>query len=457
MKRTKRLFWLILLLSLICLYLNLPEKLPLRFSFLGLSVDKELSIPHPTISFLGISIPTAYPLRLGMDLAGGSHLVFETEVAGRPVEEVSSIEESLRENIRRRVDLYGVSEARVETAREQDNLRLIVELPGVEETEEAVALIGQTAQLDFRRQIDEASPSAGFVSTDLTGADLKKAGIDFDPTTGEPLITLEFSPEGREKFARLTEETVGQILAIFLDEMPLSLPVVEEPIKEGNAVIKGEFSLEEARKLVAQMNAGALPVSLKLVEQRTVEASLGQEAVRQSLWAGAVGILAVMIFMFAYYGKLGLIADLALLIYGLLTLTLYRLIPVTLTLPGIAGLILSIGMAVDANILIFERLREEQRQGKEGMTALELAFGRAWDSIRDANACTIITAFILLNPFDWSFFPTAGMIRGFALTLGLGVVLSLFTGVVVSRTLIRVLGRGKAHGVKQDNYRINKA
>ena len=143
-------------------------------------------------------------------------------------------------------------------------------------------------------------------------------------------------------------------------------------------------------------------------------------------------------------------------LYGLLTLTLYRLIPVTLTLPGIAGLILSIGMAVDANILIFERLREEQRQGKEGMTALELAFGRAWDSIRDANACTIITAFILLNPLDWSFFPTAGMIRGFALTLGLGVVLSLFTGVVVSRTLIRVLGGSKARGIKQDAYRIKQ-
>ena len=398
-------------------------------------------IPHPTISFLGISIPTKFPLKYGLDLAGGSHLVFKADTQSLSNEERERVIEGLRENIQRRVDMYGLSEALVQASRSGEDLRLIVELPGVKNVDEAITLIGQTAVLDFREQKEATDAAAGFLSTDLTGADLQSAGINFDPDTNQPVITLDFTSEGGKKFARITEGNVGKILAIFLDEIPLSFPKVEEPIREGKAIIRGDFALEDAKKMAAQLNAGALPVAVKLIEQRTVEATLGQEAVKRSVQAGLVGLFCVMLFMVAYYGKLGFFANLSLIIYGLISFTLYCLIPITLTLPGIGGFILSVGMAVDANILIFERMREELRAGKEYSIAQELAFGRAWDSIRDANVCTIITAFVLFNPFEWSFFPMAGMVRGFALTLGLGVMVSLFTGIVVTRTLIRVLAR----------------
>jgi len=424
MKNPKSLFIFIIVLSLFCLYFNLS-----------------LMVPHAAISFLGISTPSKFPLRYGLDLAGGSHLVFKADTQSLSNEEKEKVMEGLQENIQRRVDTYGLSEALVQTSKSGEDLRLIVELPGVKNVDEAITLIGQTAVLDFRQQKEATDAAAGFLSTDLTGADLKSAGINFDPDTNQPIITLDFTNEGGEKFARITEDNVGKILAIFLDEIPLSFPRVEEPIKEGRAIIRGDFALEEAKKMAAQLNAGALPVSVKLIEQRTVEATLGQEAVRRSVQAGLVGLFCVMLFMVAYYGKLGFFANLSLIIYGLISFTLYRLIPITLTLPGIGGFILSVGMAVDANILIFERMKEELRAGKEYSIAQELAFGRAWDSIRDANVCTIITAFVLFNPFEWSFFPMAGIVRGFALTLGLGVIVSLFTGVVVTRTLIRVLAR----------------
>ena len=415
------------------MYFNLPAVIPLRFSLGKLAIDYEIKIPQP--------ISTKFPLHYGLDLAGGSHLVFEADTQSLSNEGREKVIGGLRENIQRRVDMYGLSETLVQASRSGEDLRLIVELAGVKDVDEAITLIGQTAVLDFRQQKEATDAAAGFLPTGLTGADLRSAGIDFDPDTNQPVITLDFTDEGKEKFAHLTEENVGKILAIFLDEVPLSFPKVEEPIREGKAIIRGDFALEEAKKMAAQLNAGALPVAVKLVEQRTVEATLGQVAVRRSVQAGLVGLFGVMFFMIAYYGKLGFFANLSLIIYGLISLTFYRLIPITLTLPGIAGFILSVGMAVDANILIFERMREELRTGKEFSIARELAFGRAWDSIRDANICTIITAFVLFNPFEWSFFPMAGMIRGFALTLGLGVIISLFTGVVVTRTLIRVLAR----------------
>jgi len=221
------------------------------------------------------------------------------------------------------------------------------------------------------------------------------------------------------------------------------MPTVDEAITSGQAVIRGNFTLETAKQLSTLLNAGALPVPIKIIEQRNVGATLGQESVQKSVRAGMVGLLMVAGFMWAYYGKLGFLADLALIIYGLITLALYKLIPVTLTLPGIAGFILSIGMAVDSNILIFERMKEETRAGCHWKRAMELGFGRAWDSIRDANICTLITCFILFNPFNWNFLNVSGMIRGFALTLGLGIFISLFTGIVVTRTLLRVLYHGK--------------
>ncbi|MGI6278443.1 MAG: protein translocase subunit SecD [Patescibacteria group bacterium] len=434
-------FLIILFLTLFCLYLNLPDQLSWPKNFLGQNFDGQINIPHPTLSLAGWQIPTRYPLRLGLDLAGGSHLVFEAQTQDLPEEEKSRLSESLIENIRRRIDIYGVSESLVQSAWEEESLRVIVELPGVEDTQEAINLVGQTAQLDFRRQIDEASASAGFVSTDLTGADLESSGVDFNPNTNQPVVTLEFTSQGKDKFAQITQEVRGQILAIFLDEVPLSFPVVEEPITQGQALISGDFSLEEAKKLSAQLNAGALPVSLDLISQKTVEATLGNQAIQKSIRAGMVGLAAVLIFILAFYGKLGLLTCFSLFIYTLVSFFLYRAIPITLTLPGIAGFVLSVGMAVDSNIVIFERIRAQKRSGKSGRVAQELAFGKAWESIKDANICTLIVGFVLFNPFDWSFLPLAGMVRGFALTLSLGVIVSLFTGIIVTRNLMRVFSR----------------
>jgi preprotein translocase subunit SecD len=220
----------------------------------------------------------------------------------------------------------------------------------------------------------------------------------------------------------------------------VSNPIVQEKITGGSAQITGDFSVEEADKLAIQLNAGALPVSIRLVEQRTVGATLGSESIQRSVRAGLIGLSMVLLFMILAYGRLGLVANIALVIFGVLTLALYKLIPVVLTLPGIAGFLLSVGMAVDSNILIFERFKEEKPR-RDFADALEVSFGRAWDSIRDANIATLVTAFILANPLDWPFLHTSGPVRGFAITLALGIGISLFTGIVVSRNLLRVLIR----------------
>jgi len=280
-----------------------------------------------------------------------------------------------------------------------------------------------------------------FQPTGLTGADLARSAVQFEPNTGEPVVGLEFSAEGAQQFAQITEANVGKPVAIFLDEVPLMTPRVDEPITGGQAIIRGQFELQQAKTLSVQLNAGALPVPIKIIQQRNIGAILGETSVQKSVRAGLIGLLMVILFMAAYYGRLGLLADLGLVIYGLITLALYKLLPVTLTLPGVAGFLLSMGMAVDSNILIFERMKEEERAGKAHAVAMELGFGRAWDSIRDANICTLITCFILFNPFNWSFLNTSGLVRGFALTLSLGVFLSLFTGVVVSRTLLRTFSK----------------
>jgi preprotein translocase subunit SecD len=212
--------------------------------------------------------------------------------------------------------------------------------------------------------------------------------------------------------------------------------VVEQRISGGEAIIRGNFTVKDARTLAVSINSGALPVSVKLVEQRSVGPTLGAEHVKKSIFAGLVGLSAVVIFMIVYYGKMGVIASVALLLYGLISFAIIRTIPVVLTLPGVAGFILSIGMAVDSNILIFERIKEETRNGKDINTAIRLGFGRAIDAIKDANLTTLLVAFILFNPLNWSFFPQFGLIKGFALTLGIGVATSLFTGIVITRRLI---------------------
>ncbi|MBI4032908.1 MAG: protein translocase subunit SecD [Candidatus Blackburnbacteria bacterium] len=375
-------------------------------------------------------------LKLGLDLAGGSHLAFEADMSAVSIADREAAIEGTKETIERRVNLFGVSESRVATSRVGDSYRVIAELPGIKDTQKAVDLIGETAKMEFKEVEEEE-----FFATDLSGADLSRAKVEFDPQTGKPVIGLEFTSEGGKKFQEITKKNVGKPLAIFIDQLLITAPVVQAEISGGNAVITGSFTLEEAKKLAVQLNSGALPVPVKLIEQRTIEASLGAEAVQASVFAGLVGLGMVAIFMIAYYGRLGFLAVAALLVYSLLTLAIYKLIPVVLTLPGIAGFILSIGMAVDSNILIFERMKEELRAGKGFRDSMEAGFGRAWDSIRDANIATLLTVFILLNPLNFSFLHTSGPVRGFALTLGLGIFISLFTGIFVTRTLLRTFAR----------------
>jgi preprotein translocase subunit SecD len=361
---------------------------------------------------------------------------------------------SVKEIIARRVDLYGVSEPVIQTSQVGETHRLIVELPGIKDVAEAVSLVGQTAQLDFRASVAAAPEDATatesaitFVSTDLNGKDLKKAGVSFasqGSDAGKAVVDLEFTPEGAKKFSTLTQANVGKPLAIFLDDQLLTAPIVNEPILDGRAVISGNFTTDEATQLSIQLNAGALPVPVKIIAQKNVSATLGTDSINQSVKAGAVGLMAVSLFMLILYRVPGLIAVIGLAIYGLITLALYRLIPVTLTLPGIAGFILSMGMAVDSNILIFERLKEELKLKRPFGAAMELAFGRAWDAIKDANITTIVVSFILINPLNWSWLNSSGLVRGFALTLLLGVLTSLFTGIIVTRTLMRTFLRAKS-------------
>jgi preprotein translocase subunit SecD len=433
--RTRTIFWLIIFVSLVALVIDLPSSFPIKFSWRDFSLDTQISRPEIDFTLGSFRLKKELKLKQGLDLAGGTHLVFQAEMEGVAEEDQQSALDAARDNIERRVNFFGISEPLVQTSKVGEDYRLIVELPGVKEIDQAIDLIGKTAQLDFREQ--ESTESAVFNSTGLTGKHLKRSQVKFDPNTGQPNVSLEFNSEGATLFGEVTTRNVGMIVGIFLDEQPVSLPRVDEPITSGEAVIRGDFTLEEAKKLSIQLNAGALPVPIEIIEQRNIGATLGQESIKRSLRAGLVGLLLVMGFMWALYGRLGFLADIGLIIYGLITLALYKLIPVTLTLPGMAGFILSVGMAVDANILIFERIKEETRWGKRAREAMELGFGRAWDSIRDANICTLITCFILFNPFNWSFLNVSGMIRGFALTLGLGIVISLFTGIVVTRTLLR--------------------
>jgi preprotein translocase subunit SecD len=443
MKKKNLRLWLIIILTAISVWIDLPGKFKLKGQVGKYLIDKEFTRPEINLKIGQISFKKELKIVKGLDLQGGAHLVFEADMGKIPQENREEALEAARQNIERRVNFFGVSEPIIQSARVGESSRVIVELAGVKDIDQAVDLIGKTAQLDFREQNPStASGQPPFLKTDLTGRDLKRSTVQFDQNTGQPVVGLEFSPEGTKKFGEITTKNVGRLLAIYLDETIVSAPRVEEAITTGKAIIRGEFPLDVAKRLSIQLNAGALPVPIKIIEQRNVGATLGEESVQRSLRAGFFGLLLVISFMWLYYGKLGLIADLTLIIYGLLTLALYKLIPVILTLPGIAGFLLSVGMAVDSNILIFERFKEERRAGKPLAVALELGFGRAWDSIRDANITTLITALILFNPFNWPFLNVSGMVRGFALTLVLGTILSLFTGIVVSRTLIKVFYKG---------------
>lgn len=393
------------------------------------------------------------PFKLGLDLQGGIHLVYRADTTSLEAEEISPSMGGLRDVIERRVNLFGVAEPVVQIEQSGSENRLIVELPGLKNVEDAVAMIGETPYLEFKTQRPEEENQAMlkeyeetgveptedpyFIPTALTGRFLKKAFLNFNQTTFEPEISIEFTDEGATLFAQITKENVGKPLAIYLDGAPISIPNVSEEITGGRAQITGRFTAEEAKTLVSRLNSGALPIPIELISQQTVGASLGEEVLHKSIFAGIVGILAVALFLFLLYRGLGLISVFALAIYAAIVLMLFKVIPVTLTAAGIAGFILSVGVAVDANILIFERIREEVRGGKELKFAITEGFRRAWTSIRDSNISTLITASILY----W--FGTS-IVKGFALTLGVGVLVSLFSAFTVTRTfLIAIDLKGK--------------
>ena len=448
----------IVVLTVISFFVAVPPELTIAGSWFNQPFTKTLKFPKPEFFFLGKHIKSDFPFKQGLDIQGGMQMVLETDMT--EIEEVDRLPalEAVRGIISRRVDLFGISEPVIQTTQVNNQYRIIIELPGVSDFNQALNLVGQTAKLDFRLLSPVSTASAvattsatstasgsgesvtfdTFSATGLSGRQLKRSAVQFDQQSGKPVIGLEFAEEGRQLFAAITTAHVGEILAIFLDDMPIATPVISTPIVDGRAVMSGSFTVASAKQLAIQLNAGALPVPVKVLEQRAIGASLGEASIQKSMRAGLIGLVLICLFMILLYGLRGVVATLALVVYAIITIALYKIMGVTLTIPGIAGLLLSIGMAVDANILIFERMKEELRAGETVARALELGFGRAWDSIRDANVATIITSLILINPLDFPFLNSSGLVRGFGITLLLGVLIGLFTGIVVSRTLLRL-------------------
>ena len=386
------------------------------------------------------SLQKVLKIHEGLDLQGGVHLVYELDDSKVEQKDKASAQQSVINVIDRRINALGVAEPVIQSAKVGNKDAVIVELPGVTDVNEAISLIGKTAQLIFLEynatNAESQNPAEQWKETGLTGANLKHADVQFDKNTGEPQVAIQFDAEGSKIFADLTQRNLQKPIAIELDNEIISAPTVQTVIENGQAVITGKFTIDEAKKLAIELNAGALKVPINLVEQRTIGATLGSDSVKKSLMAGIVGLVLVALFMIIYYKVPGLLATLALFIYSLVVLALFKLIPVTLTLAGIAGFILSVGMAVDANILIFERTKEELAAGKTIGLAIEDGFRRAWSSIRDSNFSSLITCLIL-------YYGTTGLVRGFAVTLAIGILVSMFTAITVTRTFLR-LGIGTA-------------
>jgi len=506
-----------------------------------------------------------FKVHLGLDLQGGTHLVYQADVSALDGNEKRDGVQALRDVIEHRVNAYGVSEPVVQTNFSGDKYRIIIELAGVKDANEAIAIIDKTPHLEFKTQgepvfdenavekadeiktqaqaiLDRALAGEDFASlaseysedpssamnggdlgyttrglfvpefdkalfddlevgqispelvesqfgyhiikkidqrlndqgeievqaahilfqkadadlnpivwedAGLTGRDVAKAQLSFQQNTQEPLVLSSFNNNGKEIFAKLTTDNVGKSIGIFLDGELISSPVVNEPIKDGDAQISGRFTITEAKELVKNLNLGALPVPIELISQTTVGASLGADSVNKSLLTGIIGLLAAALFMLIFYRLPGILSVIALAIYTLLALAIFEFIPITMTLAGVAGFILSIGMAVDANILIFERTKEELRKGKSLNTAIENGFTRAWFSIKDSNISSIITCLIL------SWFGTS-IIKGFAITLGIGIMLSMFSAITVTRTFLRLIVNKRLEG-KLGLFGVNKA
>ncbi|MFH1608988.1 MAG: protein translocase subunit SecD [Patescibacteria group bacterium] len=392
--------------------------------------------------------------RLGLDLSGGSHLVYKADISGVPAGQISDSMNALRDVIERRVNLFGVSEPVVQIQESSfvsgGEEKLIVDLPGVTDVEKATEMIGQTPLLEFKTEAPEGTPQEvtvgpdgkvdlsavnlgqQFVDTELTGRYLKKAVLEFDQTTNEPKVGLQFDDTGSELFAEITKNNIGKIVAIYLDGAPISTPVVREEITGGIAQISGDFTPVEAKQLVGRLNSGALPVPISLLSKQTIGAILGDNALNAGVKAALFGFLLIALFLIFWYRLPGLVAIFSLCIYISVILFLFKLLPVTLTAAGIAGFIISLGIAVDANILIFERIKEEMRSGRNVSDSISTGFSRAWFSIRDSNISSIITAVIL-------FWFGTSLIKGFALTLGMGVLVSMLSAITITRIFLHAI------------------
>lgn len=414
-----------------------------------------------------------FPFKLGLDLAGGSHLVYVADVSQIDPVEVPELMAVLKEVIERRINVFGVSEPIIQVeqssfAAAEEQHRLVVELPGVTDVEAAVAEIGRTPLLEFKLLDAEAVIAAEqaetlrqnasgsgavignvsvngesvdalepYTDTGLTGRYLESAALEFaggqsGQLANEPLVAITFTAEGGALFEEITRNNVGEQLAIFLDGEIISAPRINEPILGGRATISGGFTPDEARELAQNLSFGALPVPITLESTQTIGASLGAEVLEKGILAGIIGLAVVILFMIVWYRIPGLIAGLALLLYVVVMLALFQLIPVTLTAAGLAGFILSLGMAVDANVLVFERMKEEMLAGKTSRVAAREGFRRAWTAIRDGNATSILSAIVL-------FWFGTSVVKGFALVFGIGVIVSMLSAIVLSRTLLIAL------------------
>lgn len=532
---------------------------PVGYNKLAEAINKTLD-RVPYVEKLNIPKAAELPYRLGLDLLGGAHFIYEAQMSGIPADGRDDALSGVRDVIERRVNAYGISEPVVQTAKPGGKYRLIIELAGIQDIGEAIKLIGETPVLEFKEQTDKPTreltdkerelmvdynlaatdranlllqktreagadfaalarqfsedpgskegggdlgcfprgamvkpfeeavfdklpvgettkdlvvsqfgyhiikktkeeskpdgskevcashilirtksakdyipPDEQWLNTELSGKHLERAQVVFDSNTGFPQVSLNFNDEGANLFALITERTVGKPLAIFLDGSIISAPRVSERIGGGSAIISGNFTITDAKLLAQRLNAGALPVPINLVSQATVGASLGKASLDKSLFAGLIGFAIVALFMILYYRLPGVLATLALVIYVVITLAIFKFVGVTMTLAGIAGFILSIGMAVDANVLIFERLKEELRKGLPKDNAINEGFRRAWNSIRDSNVSSLITCGILA----WV---GTSVVKGFAITLALGILVSMFSSLTITRTFLKLVG-----------------
>ncbi|MDQ5943628.1 MAG: Protein translocase subunit SecD [Patescibacteria group bacterium] len=425
--------------------MKVKTKFYIILAFIAVLVLIAIPREDKILSALGIQ-DTKLKVRQGLDLQGGASLLYQADLNGISSEEKSKAITGVIDVINKRVNPTGTSEVLVQTS---GGDRVLVQLPGITNIDEAINLIGKTAELNFYQVNSDDS----IIPSDISGKDLDNASTNIDPQSGQPVISFTMKNEAINKFAELTTQinkTQGRLL-IVLDDQPLFNGTVSTPITDGKGQMTGFENIKSAQETAVLLNAGALPVPVTLAEQRTVGASLGSESISKSLLAGIIGMLAVIVFMIVYYKLAGVIASIALVVYALINIDIFKIsvatpFPIVLTLAGIAGFILSIGMAVDANILIFERWKEEVREGSTLEAGLESGFKRAWSSIRDSNISTLITCIILYN-FGQP------IIKGFAVTLAIGVLVSMFTAITVSRTFLQMLIQ-TSFGSNEKHYRF---